>query len=377
MVNNPDHSVPGAGLALSGGGYRAMVFHLGALIRLNEAGLLPKLQMISSVSGGSITAGALAVTWPDLDFDASGVAANFSLVSDAVRAVADTTIDAGAIIGGILLPGDISSRVAKAYDRLLFQGRTLQDLPDPAGGAPVFTFNATNVQTGSLWRFTREHMADYQVGMVRQPTIALCDVVAASSAFPPMLSPAHLDIRQPMETLEGATLTYPPFTTQPVLSGGGVYDNMGLEALKRWRTVLVSDAGAKIAPEPAPHTDWPRHAIRVLDVIGNQVRSLRKRYLIAGYKRGDLSGCYFGIRTDISKYPGVSDVLGARALDSAPLAIIPTRLQSMPRDVQDRLINWGYAVCDAAIRCHVAGDFQSNLGIQINPPSEFPCPGAY
>ncbi len=44
----------GIGLALSGGGYRAMVFHVGALIRLNEVALLRKVKRISSVSGGSI-----------------------------------------------------------------------------------------------------------------------------------------------------------------------------------------------------------------------------------------------------------------------------------------------------------------------------------
>ena len=42
------------GLCLSGGGYRAMLFHAGALWRLNEFALLPKLARISSVSGGSI-----------------------------------------------------------------------------------------------------------------------------------------------------------------------------------------------------------------------------------------------------------------------------------------------------------------------------------
>ena len=42
-------------LCLSGGGYRAMLFHLGALWRLNELGYLKKLARISSVSGGSIT----------------------------------------------------------------------------------------------------------------------------------------------------------------------------------------------------------------------------------------------------------------------------------------------------------------------------------
>ncbi len=50
---------PGAALCLSGGGYRAMVFHLGALIRLNEVGLLSQLKRVSSASGGSITAGVL------------------------------------------------------------------------------------------------------------------------------------------------------------------------------------------------------------------------------------------------------------------------------------------------------------------------------
>ena len=53
----------GIALCLSGGGYRAMVFHVGALWRLNEAGLLRKLNRISSVSGGSITSAALALHW--------------------------------------------------------------------------------------------------------------------------------------------------------------------------------------------------------------------------------------------------------------------------------------------------------------------------
>ena len=44
-----------------------------------------------------------------------------------------------------------------------------------------------------------------------------------------------------------------------VLTDGGVYDNMGLETVwKRYQTVLVSDAGAKIEPEEAPHEDWAR-----------------------------------------------------------------------------------------------------------------------
>jgi NTE family protein len=65
------------GLCLSGGGYRAMLFHLGALWRLNQLGYLAKLDRVSSVSGGSITAAALARRWGELSFDADQVATNF------------------------------------------------------------------------------------------------------------------------------------------------------------------------------------------------------------------------------------------------------------------------------------------------------------
>ena len=67
----------GPGLALSGGGFRATLFNLGALWRLNDGGWLKKLAMITSVSGGSITSGVLAFKWSKLAFDGAGVATNF------------------------------------------------------------------------------------------------------------------------------------------------------------------------------------------------------------------------------------------------------------------------------------------------------------
>jgi len=63
------------GLAMSGGGFRATLFHLGTLWRLNELAYLPKIDRISSVSGGSITCGVLAVHWPRLQW-ANGLATN-------------------------------------------------------------------------------------------------------------------------------------------------------------------------------------------------------------------------------------------------------------------------------------------------------------
>jgi hypothetical protein len=84
----------GIGLCLSGGGFRAMLFHLGALVRLNELGLLPRLERVASVSGGSIAAGALAVAWRDLNFNDAGVAENLqALVAVPLLKLAQRNID--------------------------------------------------------------------------------------------------------------------------------------------------------------------------------------------------------------------------------------------------------------------------------------------
>src|SRR5688572_21072574 len=63
---------PGLAIALSGGGFRAMLFHAGALLRLNELGLLSRAARISSVSGGSIAAAFLASRWSELRSDNAG-----------------------------------------------------------------------------------------------------------------------------------------------------------------------------------------------------------------------------------------------------------------------------------------------------------------
>lgn len=367
----------GVTLSLSGGGYRAMVFHIGALWRLNEVGLLGKLKRISSVSGGSITAAYLGMMWNKLEFT-GGKAGNFKLFVDGMQKMADTNVDVGAVIGGIFLPGTISDRVAAAYDDVLFKGKKLADLPDDSGGAaPRFVINATNVQTAALWRFSRPYMGDYRVGLVDAPDVTLATAVAASSAFPPILSPLTLPIKQTVRPTKGADLDHPPYTTQAILSDGGVYDNLGLETVKRFSTLLVSDAGQKIAADGDPAHDWARHAVRVLDIVDNQVRSLRKRHLIDAYNHGDHTGTYWGIRTNFADYHLPSDPLGCLHRDPTPLAAISTRLEKMPRDVQSRLMNWGYAICDAALRTHISADLQAKLGIQIAETKAFPFDGAY
>jgi NTE family protein len=344
----------GIALCLSGGGYRAMIFHVGALWRLNEAGYLPRLARVSSVSGGSITAGLLGLKWARLAFDGAGIAHGFGAeVVEPLRALAGRTIDAGAIVTGVLLPGvSVADRVESAYTKHLFGDATLQALPD----SPRFVLNATNVQTGVLWRFSKPYMADYRVGRVLHPTLPLARAVAASSAFPPVLSPVDLELHAgDWETppVKGADLAREPYTTDVVLSDGGVYDNLGLEtAWKRYDTILVSDAGGALQPEPEPERDWARHVVRILEIIDNQVRSLRKRQLITAYLRGDRKGAYWGIRSDIADYR-LADAMPCPSDRTSALAAVPTRLARMEPEQQERLINWGYAICDAALRRHV------------------------
>jgi NTE family protein len=84
-------------LCLSGGGYRAMVFHIGVLWRLYEAGLLGGVKRISSVSGGSITAGVLGLSWKKLSLDPAQLQADFvTEIVHPVRNLAARTIDVNA-----------------------------------------------------------------------------------------------------------------------------------------------------------------------------------------------------------------------------------------------------------------------------------------
>jgi len=349
--DQPDKAQPGIALCLSGGGYRAMLFHVGALWRLNEWGYLKKLDRISSVSGGSITAGVLGFKWAKLAFNANGIAQAFDAeVVKPIRALADKTIDGGSIIGGIFTPGSIADKVTEAYRKHLFGDATLQDLPsDP----PRFVINATNVQTGVLFRFSKPYLADYQVGMINNPTVELAVAVAASSAFPPVLSPLTLELDPALwEPPTGPTspdVQKGAFRSDVVLTDGGVYDNLGLEtAWKRYKTVLVSDGGGKMSAEEEPKGDWARHSIRVNSVIDNQVRSLRKRQLIASFDTLR-TGTYWGIRADIKDY-GLADSLPCPADKTEVLANTKTRLKRLDAVTQERLINWGYAICDAAMR---------------------------
>ncbi|MGH3331641.1 MAG: patatin-like phospholipase family protein [Nocardioidaceae bacterium] len=354
----------GIALCLSGGGYRAMLFHAGVLWRLNEASMLTRLDRVSSVSGGSISAGVLAMNWKHLDFDQHGVAQQFvPQVVEPIRGLAGENVDVTSVLVGIGLPfTSISDRVVKAYRKHLFGKTTLQDLPEK----PRFVINATNLESGVLMRFSKPYLADYRVGRVNSPDLPLAVAVAASSAFPPFLSPCTVDLRHEDWVPDAGTdLTTEEFRGEIRLSDGGVYDNLGLEtAWKRYSTILVSDAGGHMGADAEPPGDWLRHTLRVLEVIDNQVRSLRKRQVIEGFKTGARTGVYFGIRSNPLSYP-LADPIPVDRKVTRQLAAVATRLDAMDDGLQEHLINWGYAICDTGLRAHVTPG---------RPPGRLPYP---
>lgn len=152
----------GMALCLSGGGYRAMLFHTGVLLRLNDLTILSGLKRISSVSGGSITSGVLATRWKDLKFEAGRATNLEELLVGPIRNLASRTIDWPSVIVGLIWFGGVGGRIANQYRKYLFGEATLQDIPSN----PRFIFNATGVQSGVLCRFSQPYMWDYRIGKI-------------------------------------------------------------------------------------------------------------------------------------------------------------------------------------------------------------------
>ena len=355
---NADKLEDTIGLCLSGGGYRAMIYHVGALIRLNELGLLPQLQEVASVSGGSITAGVLACAWPDLRFAGNGCAANFlEFVASPLIRFACVGVDVRAILTGLLPGRTAADAVAAAYDHHLFRGATLQDIPD----SPRFTFMATNLQTGSGWRFAKAYAADYRVELIERPMLSLAYVVAASSAFPPFLSPVRLRFgANVVKPTEGADLHRSPFTEVAVLTDGGVYDNLGLERVwKRCRTILVSNAGKNTPEIGSPTGRWVGQLFRTLNLVQQQAENSRKRILFGISNMGQRRVAFWSIDTPSSAY-GLADALSFSPEEAAGAANLRTRLNPFSSAEITLLLRAGYAGADASLR---------KRGIAQNDPS--------
>lgn len=304
-------------LALSGGGYRAMLFHVGTLRRLNEAGMLPRLAVVSSVSGGSVASAYLAHRWDDLAFDEQDRATNFvEVIEMPLRALARRTLDIPSVLVGLLPFTSAAERQVGRYDELLFQGALLSSIAPVAASRstgrprPLFIFNATSLQTGELWQFRAAAMGGPITHWTEPGQTTLSQAVAASSGFPPVLSPLALhpafaddpdrwhDCSDFRDNPYGVAYANEPGRVVPAearadfrrtvyLIDGGVRDNLGiagieeinrvrrLQGVARTTVSLISDGGATTALDPDPSTNWAGQAMRLLGLLADQPDEVR------------------------------------------------------------------------------------------------------
>ena len=249
------------GLALSGGGYRAAAYHIGTLRALHKLNVLNKVDVISSVSGGSITA-AYYVLNKDKGFDTFEKSFKEKLKHNVLWiAIIELLLVIGAIIAIVKFSPDdygiwafvgcivllllvwyyvlpVSKFIEWAYSLLFFKGAKLDSLPD----SPVLAINSTDLSTGNQFTFSQDRMTCYPYRKNLQfKTLGfpLARAVMASSCVPQFFSP--IKIGKKYRT--GKSLK------KPLLVDGGLYDNQGAHKFESSDShyavdyAIVSDAG--------------------------------------------------------------------------------------------------------------------------------------
>jgi predicted acylesterase/phospholipase RssA len=271
-------------LALSGGGFRASLFHLGVIRRLAAEGRLGEIGRIASVSGGSITGAHLLANWEKYnssreDFDK----ASFELISLAktdLRGRIERRLPFLWLLALIpflpirwrLTPTHL---LAKYYDRYLFHGVLAADLGAP--DRPVLLILSTNLSLPGLSCFGPQSLVNIPFDQSKLPQIPtdlnpLAQIVAASSAYPaffPPMSLSHSDVGAP----EGALGKGQYFTD------AGIFDNLGLYGLRMGSPgpiakTYASDAGRSFVPQEETEFGILRTALRAVDIFMFRIRQL-------------------------------------------------------------------------------------------------------
>ena len=320
------------GLALSGGGSRAIAFHLGCLRALHDLNLLSRIQVISSVSGGSVISAMYAYSNDSFrEFDARiveflseglhrdifrelfrpasigkllqvYVASGASFLFRMVIRLARAGVRPGVAPRRDPPPIRTFSRTEAFRDviaRSLFGDRIVGDVVRDSLHTVI---NATELRTGSAFRFGSEQSGCWRFGTIAPEEALVADAVAASAAYPVLL-PA-LD-RKYRFTKKGG-ITDP---TRVLLTDGGVFENLGVTPMEPGRTPSIStnvfdpdyiiccDAGAGLFDDDSYPTRWSSRMSRSFLTVFRKVQDATRKRLHNLAGAGDISGfalCYLG-----------------------------------------------------------------------------------
>ncbi len=223
------------GLCLSGGGSRAIAFHLGCLRSLNKLGLLDKISVISAVSGGSVIGAMYTFSSDSFDeFDTRVVKllkkglvlpiARELLLSPMLLKSLATVFTSGITAIPCRLLGRQPMRrwasrtdaLERALDRGPFKGLFINS--ERRAGMDI-VINACELRTGSAFRFGSRESGCWRYGRLAENNVPLAHAVAASAAYPiflPALDRTYSFVKA------GVTSE-----NRVVLADGGLYDNLG------------------------------------------------------------------------------------------------------------------------------------------------------
>lgn len=314
------------GLSLSGGGFRASLFHIGVLARLAELDLLRRVDVLSCVSGGSII-GALYYLYLKRELDAHGEIDSPRLIEiiaemekhflSVVQKNLRWRVFSNLASNLRLARSDYSrtDRFGDMLDRHLYRPiwggdqnrpvemRTLDIHPrgqrdfnpitDNARRhckVPVLMINATTLNTGHNWQFDVDRMGEparsatarqvdrnwllcqsrYNGLALNYADMPLGQAVAASAAVPGVFEPFPLRHLYPHTERSKQHLW-------TELVDGGIYDNLGTEALlERGCThFLISDASGQLLDDPEPDTRIGPTINRCRNILMDRVRELQ------------------------------------------------------------------------------------------------------
>lgn len=224
------------GLALSGGGFRATLYHLGVIRFLRDADILPKITHITSVSGGSILGAHLVLNWDrycgsDEEFQqAADELLDFIRLDVRNRIVRRFPMGSCVNIVRRWLRLGIARRLTRPglleshYKNFLYGDVGLSQLPSQ----PQLHILATNLSEGCLCSFNSDGLifqrrVQGQLDRYDRVDVGLATVamaVTASSAFPGFFPPLELngwDVGAEKGEFDRQSFT-----------DGGVYDNLGI-----------------------------------------------------------------------------------------------------------------------------------------------------
>lgn len=281
-------------LVLSGGGIRAMAFHLGVMRRMAELGLLERISHLSSVSGGSLIVGLVFLEnhlqWPNSRAFLEEVLPKLRLN------LCRRSLQWGAL-RQLARPWNwrfIASRanlLAAALKNEWGVTIPLADVPV----SPEWSINGTNAENGRRFRFKRHDLGDYLTGYADARGYPLADAMAVSAAFPGGFGPLSIDTtrftwhKREWDAAPGTECPVTPHFSTLHLYDGGVYDNLGLEpffdagrnvAKLADPYILVSDAGLPLGAGALGRAVNPFRLKRVIDIMSDQARALRVRTFV-------------------------------------------------------------------------------------------------